>query len=102
MGITGTFLFIETELRNLNKKKMIKEFLNSDALKEAKNPEKEILIKIISNHEWDRDESWHRMLASDFDHACCKALNELTSKPNEKVENLAKAILKVIDDFKKE
>lgn len=99
-GITWTFSIIETELRNLNQEKKIKDFLNFSELKEAKNPEKKVITDIVSNHEWDRDESWHRVLASNFDQACCKALDEPHSKPNAKVEKLGKSILKIIDKFK--
>ena len=93
------FLIIETRLRNINEKGLIEEFKQSEELEKAPDLEKQIITDIVNKHNWSADESYHRSLASEFDNACCKALNEDKAKPNKKVENLAQNILKVIDNF---
>ena len=93
------FAIIEIQLRKMNDKGLIEDFKQSEELERAPDPEKQVITNIVNKHNWSADESWHRLLASQFDHACCNTLNEDTAKPNKKVEKLAQKILKIIDDF---
>ncbi len=94
------FLSIEMALRNIDRKRLIKEFKNSKELRNCDHVIRSMLLDVINNHNFKppHTEKYYQS-ATIFDQECCKFTKQSMCKPNPIVEEFAEKVLKPLDTF---